>query len=132
MSFRGFFGIIFVVSLLTFFVFKFYPDFLNKMGVFNETNITDNLKKSAKDETMHQKRYAPALSVEASLEANNDFIVLTSLITSILSFLGFIISTIFSIKANRREEELLRLRRERERAELEKIQQELRVLKGEV
>ena len=131
MSFRSFFGIIFIISILTFAVFKFYPDFLTKIGVSSEANITE-VKKSSRDEPIYQKRYSPALSLEASLEANNDFIILTSLITSILSFIGFIISTILSIKANRREEELLRLRRERERAELEKIQHELKVLRGEI
>jgi len=128
MSIRSFFGIIFILSILTFGVFKYYPNILNKLGVIeSSTPIMD----SSKDVSSYQKRYSPSMTIEASVDANNDFIILTSLITSILSFIGFIISTLYSMRTNKREEELYRLRKERERLELEKIQQELRALRGE-
>jgi len=131
MSIRSFFGVIFILSILTFVVFKYYPEFLSKIGVIEEpTNRIESIQKE-KDNISHEKRYTPALNIEASIDANNDFIILTSLITSILSFIGFIISTLYSMKTNKREEELYRLRKERERLELEKIQQELRALRGE-
>jgi len=129
MSVRDSFGIIFIISILTFGIFKLYPEILSSLGVIEETNIT--AQKSKKESIVYEKRYSPSISLETSINSNSDFIVLTSLISSILSFIGFVISSIFTIKRGKREEELYNLRKERERLELEKIQEELRALRGE-
>ena len=129
MSIRNFFGIVFIISILVFGVFKYYPEFLNRVWHTQEqTTLTQHSKNEG---VIYQKRYSPALNIEASIDANNDFIILTSLITSILSFIGFIVSTLYSMRENKRAEELYNLRKERERLELEKIQEELRALRGE-
>jgi len=128
MSIRSFFGVIFILSILTFGVFKYYPEFLSKIGVIEEkTNQIEPIQKG-KDSAVYEKRYTPALNIEASIDANNDFIILTSLITSILSLIGFIVSTLYSMKTNKREEELYQLKKQREQLELEKIQEEIRAL----
>jgi len=78
-----------------------------------------------------QKPGMPSISIETQLSADNDFMLLASLITSMLSFLGFLLSSYNSIRGNRREEEIFDLRKEKERLELEKIRAEIQALRGE-
>ncbi len=125
MSITKFFALLFIVSLSVFIFFKFY-----------HTTVEDNPTPHYIDKKtqMTQKPSMPSVSIETNLESSNDnFILLTSLITSMLSFLGFIISTFYSMKGHRRDEEIFNLQRERERLEMEKIQAEIRALaRGEI
>ncbi len=125
MSIKKFFALLFIVSLSVFIFFKFYP-----------TTVENSPKPHYIDKKtqMTQKPSMPSVSIETNLESSNDnFILLTSLITSMLSFLGFIISTFYSMKGHRRDEEIFNLQRERERLEMEKIQAEIRALaRGEI
>jgi uncharacterized protein YjcR len=118
MSIRNFFALLFIISLSTFVILKFYPNLIQT----SERVVHD------KKNDIAQKRYMPSVSVETNFESSDSFILLASLITSILSFLGFIISTYQSIQGGKRDEELFDLRREKERLEMEKIQAEIRAL----
>ncbi len=78
MSIKNFFALLCILSFGTFLIFKFYP-----LLVEEETSEVIYNKKT----DMLQKPVQPKLSIEANFESN--FILLSSLITSILSFLGF-------------------------------------------
>jgi hypothetical protein len=118
MSIKNFFALLFIISLSVFLFFKFYP-----------TTIEEKHTQIDKKVQINQKPHLPSLSVEANIEGTEDsFILLTSLITSLLSFIGFLISSYFSLKGHRRDEELFNLQKERERLEMEKIQAEIRAL----
>ncbi len=121
MSIKKFFALLFIVSLSVFIFFKLYPT-----KIENEQNI----HKIDKKIQISQKSYMPSISIETNLESNNsdNFILLASLITSMLSFFGFIISSYYSMKGHRRDEEIFNLQRERERLEMEKIQEEIKAL----
>ncbi|HHB94131.1 MAG TPA: hypothetical protein ENK88_03210 [Campylobacterales bacterium] len=127
MSIKKFFALIFILSLAVFLYTKFYIEY---QSVITEEKIVKQ------DKNMHthiQKPNMPSISVENSFSTNENFIMLTSLITSILSFFGFIISSYHSMKGHKRDEELFSLQREKERLEMEKLQEEIRALqRGEI
>ncbi len=129
MSVRNFFALIFIVSLSVFISFKFYPEFVERI----KSTIAPQQQIDKKSQ-ISQKTRGANISVDANFETdNNRFIILTSMISSILSFIGFLISNYYSIKWHKREEELLRLKKEREALEMEKIQAEIRALaRGEI
>jgi cell division protein FtsL len=128
MSIKKFFALIFIISLAVFLYTKFYTQF---------QSITIEGKKIVKHEKMghmnKEKPHMPSISVENNFSNNENFILLTSLITSILSFFGFIISSYHSMKGHKRDEELFSLQREKEKLEMEKLQEEIRALqRGEI
>ncbi len=129
MSIKNFFALIFVISLSIFISFKFYPEFIEnvKKSILSQHQID-------KKNQISQKITKPNISLEANFEnTNNKFIILTSLISSLISFIGFLISSYYSIVWHKKKEELFRLRKEREALELEKIQAEIRALaRGEI
>jgi len=97
MSIKKFFALIFIVSLAVFLYTKFYPEF---QSIIEEEKIT----KQDKTIQMHtQKPHIPSISIENSFSNDENFIILTSLITSILSFFGFIISSYYSMKGHKRD-----------------------------
>jgi len=127
MSVKNFFALIFIVSLSVFLYIKFYPK-------FQSTTTKDKVVKQDKTTQIYtQKPNIPSISIENSFSSDENFILISSLITSILSFFGFIISSYYSMKGHRRDEELFSLRREKERLEMEKLQEEIRALqRGEI
>jgi len=127
MSIKKFFALIFIVSLAVFLYTKFYAE-------FKSTIQKEEITKQDKTIQIHtQKPHIPSITVENSFSNDENFIILTSLITSILSFFGFIISSYYSMKGHKRDEELFNLRREKERLEMEKLQEEIRALqRGEI
>ena len=127
MSIKKFFALIFIVSLAVFLYTKFYTE-------FQSTTKEEKITKQDKTIQIHtQKPHIPSISVENNFSNNENFIILTSLITSILSFFGFIISSYYSMKGHKRDEELFSLQREKERLEMEKLQEEIRALqRGEI
>jgi len=127
MSIKKFFALIFIVSLAVFLYTKFYTEF---QSITKEEKIA---KQDKTTQTYTQKPHIPSISVENSFSNNENFIILTSLITSILSFFGFIISSYYSMKGHKRDEELFSLQREKEKLEMEKLQEEIRALqRGEI
>lgn len=120
MSVRTFFALLFTVSLAVFLYFQLYPKFI--MPSPEPTN---------KQAQSHQKTTQPSVSIETELSSDNAFIMIASLITSILSFFGFLISTYLSLQGHKREEKLFDLKAQREQLEMEKIQQEINALKVE-
>ncbi len=129
MSIRNFFALIFIISLSIFIYFRFYPEFIQNI----QSNIVSQEHIDKKSQ-ISQKITRPNISLEANLETdNNRFLILTSLISSFLSFIGFLISSYYSIIGHKREEELLKLKKDREELEMEKIQAEIRALaRGEI
>ena len=121
MSLRTFFALLFAVSLAVFLYFQLYPKFIDS----SETEPID------KKTQTYQKPKIPSVSIEAEITNNDKFIVIASLVTSILSFFGFLISTYFSFRGHKRQEELFNLKAKREQLEMEKIQQEINALKSE-
>ena len=121
MSLRTFFAILFAVSLAVFLYFQFYPKLIDS----TETQPVD------KKTQTYQKPRIPSVNIEAEITSNDRFILIASLVTSILSFFGFLISTYFSFRGHRREEELFNLKTQREQLEMERIQQEINALKSE-
>jgi len=121
MSYRKFFATLFIVSLFVFLFFQFYPK------TMQSPMNSDGGKKTQ----MHQKSMMPSISIEPELTGNDNFILVASLISSILSFFGFLISGFYSHRGHRREEELFDLKREKERLEMEKIRAEINALRGE-
>ncbi len=131
MSIRNFFALIFIISLSIFIYFRFYPEFIENI----KDNPTEVPKQHIdKKSQISQKTTRPNISLEANFEdTNSRFIILTSLISSFLSFIGFLISSYYSIIGHKREEELLKLKKDREALEMEKIQAEIRALaRGEI
>ena len=115
MTFKRFFALLFILSISVFLFFQFYHQ---------SEPITHGDKKTQ----IHQKSNSPSFSIETDFAGENNFVILVSLITSIFSFFGFTISTYFSFKGHRRDEELFDLQREKERLEMEKIQAEIQAL----
>jgi hypothetical protein len=117
MSLKKFFALLFIISLAVFLYFQFVSPIIN-----------ENHPTSTSKSTM-QKPGIPSISIETELSADNDFMLLASLITSMLSFLGFLLSSYHSMKGERREEEIFDLKKERERLELDKIRAEIEALR---
>ncbi len=130
MNIRNFFALIFIISLSISISFKFYPEFIKSI----KNNIVSSQQQIDKKNNISQKITRPNISLEANFENNNNkFIVLTSLISSLLSFIGFLISSYYSIVWHKKKEELLKLRKEKEALEMEKILAEIRALaRGEI
>jgi len=123
MSIKKFFALIFIVSLSVFLYTKF-------QSITTEEKI---VKRDKTTQTYTQKPHMPSISIENSFSSDENFVLLSSLIASILSFLGFIISSYYSMKGHRRDEELFSLQREKEKLEMEKLQEEIRALqRGEI
>jgi len=126
MSFKNFFALLFIISLGTFLVFKFYPQ------EPKEVPIEEPIVQPKKGSQVHEKIQMPSLSIETSVsEKYDDFILVASLISSILSFFGFLISNYYSLQGHRREEEIFSLKREKERLEMDRLQAEILALRGE-
>jgi len=123
MSIKKFFALIFIVSLSVFLYTK-----------FQSTATEDKIVKRDKTtQTYTQKPHMPSISIENSFSNDENFVLISSLIASILSFFGFIISSYYSMKGHLRDEELFSLQREREKLEMEKLQEEIRALqRGEI
>ncbi len=121
LSYRRFFATLFIVSLFVFLFFQFYPETVQSP----QDNTLD------KKTHIEQKSSLPSVSIEPEITGNDDFILVASLISSILSFFGFLISSFYSHRGHRREEELFNIKRERERLEMEKIRAEINALRGE-
>jgi len=122
MSIKNFFALIFIVSLSVFLYTKFYPE-------FQSTTTEDKVVKQDKTTQIYTQRpRVPSISIENSFSIDENFILISSLIASILSFFGFIISSYYAMKGHRRDEELFNLRKEKERLEMEKLQEEIRAL----
>ncbi len=130
MNIRNFFALIFIISLSISISFKFYPEFIKSI----KNNIVSSQQQIDKKNHISKKITRPNISLEANFENNNNkFIVLTSLISSLLSFIGFLISSYYSIVWHKKKEELLKLRKEKEALEMEKILAEIRALaRGEI
>jgi ATP-dependent Zn protease len=121
MIFKKFFALLFIISMAIFLYFQFFaPPTMEKIE-HNKTTKTE----------MYQKSHLPSVSIENNFSNDDDFILLSSLITSILSFLGFVLSSYHAMRGNRRDEEIFNLQKERERLQLEKIQAEIQALRGE-
>jgi len=127
MSIKNFFALIFIISLSVFLYTKFYPEF---KSVMTEDKI---VKEEPTVQTYTQKSRIPSISIENNFSSDKNFILISSLIASILSFLGFIISSYYAMKGHKRDEELFNLRKEKEMLEMEKLQEEIRALqRGEI
>jgi len=127
MSIKNFFALIFIVSLSVFLYTKFYPEF---QSITKEDKI---VKRDKTTQVYTQKPNIPSILIENSFASDNNFVLISSLIASILSFFGFIISSYYAMKGHRRDEELFNLRKEKERLEMEKLQEEIRALqRGEL
>jgi len=123
MSIKKFFALIFIVSLSVFLYTKF-------QSITTEEKI---VKRDKTTQTYTQKPHMPSISIENSFSSDENFVLLSSLIASILSFFGFIISSYYSMKGHKRDEELFSLQREKEKLEMEKLQEEIRALqRGEI
>jgi cell division protein FtsL len=129
MSIKNFFALLFIISLSIFLYLRFGVAFLNQ----NENKNTIRYEESSQ-QNIKKSSYLSYISVKNNLSLENEnFILLTSLITAVLSFLGFIISSYYSMRNRRRNEEIFNLQREKERLEMEKLQQEILALqRGEL
>jgi uncharacterized protein YjcR len=118
MSLKRFFALLFIISFAVFVYFQF---------IYIPEKVDMPISKKGQ---VYQKS-SHSFSLESELGIDEDFLMMSSLITSIFSFFGFIVSTLQSIRANRREEELFGLRREREQLELDRLQAEVEALREE-
>ncbi len=123
MSFKRFFALLFVISFSLFFYFQFIHTPVPPERI--------DIPISKKGQSFQKSSYSTTVSIEPEINFDDDFILMSSLITSILSFFGFIISTYQSIMGNRRDKELFNLQKERESLELDKIRAEIQALRGE-
>ncbi|NOZ89882.1 MAG: hypothetical protein GXO60_01210 [Epsilonproteobacteria bacterium] len=124
MSIKKFFLLLFIVSLSIFLYIKY-------QSIIKEEEKIVKTEKTTQKYT--QKPHMPSISVENNFSTDENFILLTSLIASILSFLGFIISSYYSMRGHKRDEELFNLQKEKQRLEMEKLQEEIRALqRGEI
>jgi len=126
MSLKKFFIILFAISIATALFIKLYPEINTLIYGKPSSNTTKSLDKNA---PIHQKTISHSISIEPQFSTNDDFILIASLITSLLSFLGFILSSYYSLKSHSREEELFDLKREKENLEMEKIRAEIQALR---
>ena len=119
MSLKKFFALLFIISFAVFVYFQF---------VYVPEKVDMPISKKGQ---MYQKSSQSAsFSLESDLGIDENFLMMSSLITSIFSFFGFIVSTFQSMRANRREEELFGLRREREELELDRLHAEVEALRA--
>jgi hypothetical protein len=123
MSFKKFFALLFAISFSLFLYFQFLHTPTPPKRV--ETPIVK------KGQTYQKSSHSTTISIEPEFNFDDNFILMSSLITSILSFFGFVLSTYHSMRGHRRDEELFNLQRERENLELEKIRAEIQALRGE-
>ncbi|MCK5855432.1 MAG: hypothetical protein KAG56_09435 [Sulfurovaceae bacterium] len=119
MSLKKFFIVLFSISLLVAIFIHFYPQIHSLISE----------EKTSKQSQIHQKSNGHSINIEPEFSNNDDFILIASLITSMLSFLGFILSSYYSIKGDTRDEELFDLKREKENLEMEKIRAEIQALR---
>ena len=119
MSFKNFFALLFTISFVIFLYFQFIHTPKAEVPI------------NKKSQSYQKTSYSTNVSVESELNIDNDFILMSSLVTSILSFLGFILSTYHSMRGHRRDEELFDIQREKESLELDKIRAEIQALRGE-
>ena len=117
MSLKKFFIILFTISIAIALFIQFYPKI--------DSYISG--EKPSKHSQIHQK--GSSHSFEYQLSGSDDFILVASLITSMLSFIGFILSSYYSLKGNSRDEELFDLQKEKENLEMEKIRAEIQALR---
>ncbi|MBU1667703.1 hypothetical protein KKC13_04735 [bacterium] len=117
--FSKFFAFLFIASLALFLFF-----WLNTADVNTQSTV-----KHAPYSQSYQKPM-PSVTVEPDLFTNifNDsqFLMIASLITSVFSFLGFLIS----LKSSYKENQLIDLQKEREGLEMEKLKAEIDLLKN--
>ena len=124
MSIKKFFVLLFLTSFSIFLYMKY-------QSIIKEEEKIVKTEKTTQKYT--QKPHIPSISIENSFSSDDNFILLTSLITSILSFFGFIISSYYSMRGHKRDEELFNLQKEKQRLEMEKLQEEIRALqRGEL
>jgi len=123
MSYKNFFALLFAISFSLFCYFQFIhiPEPIKEI-------VAPIIKKG---QPYQKSSHSTNISIEQELTPDDDFILMSSLITSILSFLGFILSTYQSIRGHRREEELFSIQKKKENLELEKIRAEIQALRGE-
>jgi SET domain-containing protein len=123
MSFKKFFALLFAISFSLFLYFQF-------LHTPTPPKIVDTpvVKKS---QTYQKSSRSTTISIEPEFNFDDNFILMSSLITSILSFFGFVLSTYHSMRGHRRDEELFSLQKEKESLELEKIRAEIQALRGE-
>ena len=123
MSYKNFFAMLFAISFGVFLYFQFIhtPEPIKQL----EAPI------SKKGQSYQKSSYSANVTIEPELNLDDNFMLMSSLITSILSFFGFVLSTYHSLKGTRRDEELFNLQREKENLELEKIRAEIQALRGE-
>jgi cell division protein FtsL len=119
MSLKKFFIILFAISITVAISVYFYP----------QTDTTTPHKNPSKHSQIQQKGTNHSLSFEHQLSTSDDFILVASLITSMLSFIGFILSSYYSVKGHSRDEELFDLQKEKEKLEMEKIRAEIQALR---
>jgi len=118
MILKKFFVILFTISIAIAMFIYFYP----------QADTTSH-KSPNKHSQIHQKGTNYSLSIENELSNSNDLILVASLITSMLSFIGFILSSYYSVKGHSRDEELFDLQKEKEKLEMEKIRAEIQALR---
>ena len=121
MSLKKFFIILFSISLAIALFIQFYP----------KTVTPVEGGASSKHSQIHQKGSGHSISLEHQLSSSDDFILVASLITSMLSFIGFILSSYYSLKGHSRDEEIFDLQKEKENLEMDKIRAEIQALRRE-
>ncbi len=119
MSLKKFFFILFTLSIAVAMFVYFYP----------KTDTDIHQKNPNKHSQIQQKAGGLSLNIENQLSTSDDFILVASLITSMLSFIGFILSSYYSIREHSRDEELFDLQKEKENLEMEKIRAEIQALR---
>jgi len=81
-------------------------------------------------DTIHYQKPNASLTIEPSnlldIFEDSEFIMITSLSTSLFSFLGFLLS----LRSSRKEQALLEIQMERENLEVEKLKAEIDNLKS--
>ena len=127
MSLKKFFIILFAISITTALFIQFYPQ-IDSL-IHEEPTQTSTTKPSDKHSNISQKPMGHSINIEPQFSANDDFIFIASLITSMLSFLGFVLSSYYSMRSHSRDEELFNLKKEKENLEMEKIRAEIQSLR---
>jgi len=126
MSLKKFFIILFTISITTALFIQFYPKIETLIYGVQSSSTTEP---TSKHSPIHQKTIGHSINIEPQFSTNDDFILIASLITSMLSFLGFILSSYYSLKSHSREEKLFNLKKEKENLEMEKIRAEIQALR---
>lgn len=121
MSYKNFFAILFAISFAVFLYFQF---------LYTPTPTEEPVAPSKKGQSYQKSSYSTNISIEPELSSDDNFILMSSLVASILSFFGFILSTYHSMRGHSRDEELFSLQKEKESLELDKIRAEIQALRG--